>query len=143
MPKKEIKNIWGWLEQITLMKSPISSFSKKEWEVWNSYMIHRFLSMNVGYLDVVNLAQKFNPQDKSQIYSFYKEFIPKKKTWSKYIKSQIKPSNKELIDKLSSYYKVSKREVVSYIPLISNSELIQILGEMGVNEKEAKKIIKK
>ena len=34
MAKKEIKNIWGWLEQITLIKSPVSSFSNKEWEEW-------------------------------------------------------------------------------------------------------------
>ena len=142
MAKKEIKNIWGWLEQITLIKSPVSSFSNKEWEEWNSYMVHRFLSMNQNYLDTVNIAQRFNPQDKSKIYSFYKEFIPKKKTWSKYIKNQFKVPNKELIEKLSLYYGVSKREVKDYIPLLAKSELLQILGEMGINEKDAKKLLK-
>ena len=142
MPKKEIKNIWGWLEQITLTKSPSSSFSNKEWEIWNSYMVHRFLSMNFKYLQTVNLAQKFNPQDKSKIYDFYKEYIPRKKTWSKYIKNQKKLNNKELIEKLALYYGVSKREANDYIPLIARSELLQILGEMGINEKDAKKLLK-
>jgi hypothetical protein len=142
MAKKEIKNIWGWLEQITLIKSPVSSFSNKEWEEWNSYMIHRFLSMNQNYLETVNVAQRFNPQDKSKIYDFYKEFIPRKKTWSKYIKNQFKVPNKELIEKLSLYYGVSKREANDYIPLMVKSELLQILSEMGINEKDAKKLLK-
>jgi hypothetical protein len=142
MAKKEIKNIWGWLEQITLIKSPVSSFSNKEWEEWNSYMVHRFLSMNQNYLETVNVAQRFNPQDKSKIYDFYKEFIPRKKTWSKYIKNQFKVPNKELIEKLSLYYGVSKREANDYIPLMAKSELLQILSEMGINEKDAKKLLK-
>jgi hypothetical protein len=142
MAKKEIKNIWGWLEQITLIKSPVSSFSNKEWEEWNSYMVHRFLSMNQNYLETVNVAQRFNPQDKSKIYDFYKEFIPRKKTWSKYIKNQFKVPNKELIEKLALYYGVSKREANDYIPLMAKSELLQILSEMGINEKDAKKLLK-
>ena len=141
--RKPIKNIWGWLEEITLTKSPNTSFSNEEWELWNSYMVHRFLSMNKNYLDVVNLAQKFNPQDKSQIYSFYKEFIPKKKTWSKYIKSQVKSPNKELVEHLSSYFETSKREAISYLKLLDKPEIIRILHNIGIEEKEAKKLLKK
>ena len=115
--RKPIKNIWGWLEEITLTKSPNTSFS--------------------------NLAQKFNPQDKSQIYSFYKEFIPKKKTWSKYVKSQVKSPNKELVEHLSSYFETSKREAISYIKLLDKSNILRILHNMGIEEKEAKKLLKK
>ena len=43
MNKREIKNIFGWLNEITVQKSPISSFSDKSWDNWNSYMVHRFI----------------------------------------------------------------------------------------------------
>lgn len=142
MKRKEITNIWGWLDEITLKKSPVSSFTEKEWDIWNSYMVHRFLSMNKNYLEVANAAQKFSPQDKSQIYSFYKEFIPRKKTWSKYIKSQVKQPNKELIETLASYFEVSKREVISYLDILDKKEITRILNTLGIEDKEAKKLLK-
>ena len=64
MNKREIKNIFGWLNEITVQKSPINSFSDKSWDNWNSYMVHRFLSMNRYYIDIVNYVQKMNPQSK-------------------------------------------------------------------------------
>ncbi len=141
--KKEIKNIWGWLDEITLTKSPVDSFSDKDWDIFNSYMIHRFISMNQNYLEIANMAQKLNPQNKSQVYSFYREFIPRKKTWSKYVKSQSKQPNKELTEHIASYFKVSKRESISYLDILDKKEILSILHNIGIDEKEAKKLLKK
>jgi hypothetical protein len=99
--------------------------------------------MNHNYLDIVNLAQKLNPQNKSQVYSFYREFIPRKKTWSKYIKSQSKQYNKELTEHMASYFKVSKRETISYLDILDKPEILRILHNIGIDEKEAKKLLKK
>ena len=79
--------VFNWLDEITVKKSPASQFEQKDWDDWNSYMVHRFLSMNMSYVDLVNIAQKFHPTDKMVIYNFYKENIPKKKIWNKYIKN--------------------------------------------------------
>lgn len=141
--KKPIKNVWGWLEEITLTKSPTNSFTEEDWGQFNAYTLHKALSMNPNYLEIANLAQKFPPQSKSQIYAFYKEFIPKKKTWSKWVKSQIKTPNKELIEHISSYFETSKREAISYIELLDKPEIIRILHNVGIEEKEAKKLLKK
>ena len=93
--KKQIKNIFGWLEEITVNKSPLSSISDESWDTWNSYMVHRYVSMNQDYVDIANLVQKINPQNKKQIYSIYKEMIPKRKMWLKYIKNEAKKEQKE------------------------------------------------
>ena len=53
-----VKNVWDWLKQINSIKSDPSLFSDKDWELWNSYMIHRFMSMNSDFLELVNEAQK-------------------------------------------------------------------------------------
>ena len=48
MSKTEVKNIFGWLDEITVKKSHPDSFSEKDWDKWNSYMIHRYVSMYIG-----------------------------------------------------------------------------------------------
>jgi hypothetical protein len=84
-------NIFDWLKHINQFKTPADQFSDKDWEVFNSYMIHRFISMNKEFIEVVNYVQELPPQEKVMIYNVYKEFIPKNNKWNKYIKS----SNKE------------------------------------------------
>ena len=85
-----MKNVFDWLKAINSTKPPVESFTDKDWEVWNSYMVHRFLSMNPEYLELVNHAQTILPQNKKEIYSIYREYIPKNNKWSKYIKSKAK-----------------------------------------------------
>ena len=88
--------VFNWLEEITVKKTPPNNFTQQDWDDWNSYMVHRFLSMNISYIDIVNLVQNINPQNKKEIYTIYREMIPKRKIWNKYIKNQNKKDLKEL-----------------------------------------------
>jgi len=137
-----MKNIWDWLKQINSVKADPSSFSDKDWELWNSYMIHRFMSMNPDYLELVNEAQKIMPQNKKEIYSIYREFIPKNNKWNKYVKSNIKKRNNELLDHLSNYWECSKTEVKEYMEFLGNDEILRILTSIGLDKKETTKILK-
>jgi hypothetical protein len=142
MPKTEVKNIFGWLDEITVKKSHPNSFSEKDWDKWNSYMIHRYLSMYIGYIDIVNYVQKINPQNKKQIYSIYLEMIPKKKLWLKYIKNQKKKNYQELAEYVAEYFECSLGEADHYIDILRGS-VRGILWDMRVNEEDAEKLIKK
>lgn len=135
-------NLFDWLKEINSKKSPIDSFSQEDWDQWNSYMVHRFLSMNPDYLELVNEVQKLPPTDKKQIYSIYKEFIPKNNKWNKYIKSTVKQRNKDLITYLKDYYQLSTREVKDYLEFLGNDEILRILSQLGIEKKEAKKLLK-
>ena len=137
-----MKNIFDWLKAINNTKPPVESFTNKDWEVWNSYMIHRFLSMNPDYLEIVNYVQDFPPQEKRMIYNVYKEFIPKNNKWSKYIKSKTKEPNKELIEHLRDYLKCSSKEAKEAITLLDNTKISHILSNRGLETKEIKKILK-
>ena len=141
--KKQIKNIFGWLEEITVNKSPLDIISDESWDTWNSYMIHRYVSMNQDYIDIVNLVQKINPQNKKQIYSIYKEMIPKRKMWLKYIKNEAKKEQKELEEYIAKYFDCSLGEAEHYIDILRGSGVREILNEMGVESKESDKLIKK
>ena len=141
--KKKIVNIFGWLEEITVNKSPLDIISDESWDTWNSYMVHRYVSMNQDYIDIVNLVQKINPQNKKQIYSIYKEMIPKRKMWLKYIKNEAKKEQKELEEYIAKYFDCSLGEAEHYIDILRGTGVREILNEMGVESKESDKLIKK
>jgi hypothetical protein len=105
-------------------------------------MIHRFLSMDPNLLELVNEAQSLLPTDKKQIYSIYREYIPKNNKWNKYIKSKVKQRNKDLIQHLTNYFQVSTREVKDYLKFLDNKEVTKILSQLGIEDKEIKKLLK-
>ena len=137
------KNIFCWLNEITLHKTPAAEFTDKDWDNFNSYMVHRFISTNLSYTELANYAQTLMPNMKKDIYNFYKEMIPKRKGYFKYIKkkSMFAP-NKELVEQIASYFKVGSAEASSYIEILDKNELASILGEMGEDKKEIKKLLK-
>jgi len=141
--KKEINNIWGWLNEITLYKTPVQEISEKSWEKWNTFMICRYLSMDIDYIDIVNYVQKINPQSKKQIYTIYKEMIPKKKVYLKYVKNENKKNYKELAEYIADYLECGLGEADEYIPILQEHGIRGILWKMGVEEEETEKLIKK
>jgi hypothetical protein len=140
--KKQIDNIFGWLDEIMLHKSNPQNISEESWDKWNSYMIHKYLSMNIDYIDIVNYVQKINPNNKKQIYTIYQEMIPKKKLWLKYIKNTNKTNFKQIPEYVAEYFNCSLGEAEEYIYLLRKQGIKGILWDMGVNEKEVDKLIK-
>ena len=137
-----MKNVFDWLKEINYNKRPVSSFSEKDWGIWNSYMVHRFLSQNEDYLEIVNEAQAILPQNKKEIYNIYKEYIPTNQKWNKYVKSKTKKANPELIVYLRNYWECSSKEAKEYIEVLDISEIIRILTSMGIEKKELKQLLK-
>ena len=137
-----IKNIWDWLKQINYIKADPSSFSDKDWDIWNSYMVHRFISMNQDYVDIVNEVQQMHPQSKKEIYSIYKEYIPKNNKWNKYIKSNVKQYKSDLLKYLSQYWECSQNEVKEYLNFLDDSEILRILNRLGVQQKEIHQLLR-
>jgi hypothetical protein len=135
------KNIWDWLKQINYIKADPSSFSDKDWDIWNSYMVHRFISMNQDYVDIVNEVQQINPQNKKEIYTIYREYIPKNNKWNKYIKSNVKQYKSDLLKHLSQYWECSQSEVKEYLNFLDNDEILRILNRLGVQQKEINQLL--
>jgi hypothetical protein len=137
-----MNNIFDWLKEINSTKSHPDSFINQDWDVWNSYMVHRFLSMNPDYIELVNEIQVLPPTNKKQIYSIYREYIPKNNKWSKYVKSNIKEPDKDLTLQLKKYFNVSVREVKDYLKILDKKQVQSILVKQGLEEKEIKKLLK-
>jgi hypothetical protein len=137
-----MKNVFDWLKEINSTKSHPDTFTNQDWDIWNSYMVHRFLSMNPDYIELVNEVQSLPPSNKKQIYSIYREYIPKNNKWSKYVKSSSKEFDKDLVLQLKKHFNVSIREIKDYLKILDKKEVQSILNKQGLEEKEIKKLLK-
>ena len=72
--QKQTKNYWD----------DITDADRK---TWSNYMIHRFLSMKMEYVEIVNEFQRYNLKPK-ELYKLYTNVLPKKKEWLRYIKGK-------------------------------------------------------
>ena len=135
--------IFDWLNEITGAKRSWNEFNDDAKESFNPYMIHRFVSMYNGYIDIANIAQKLPLTDKEKVYTIYKTLLPKKKMYLKYIKNQNQKKYTELAEYISDYFEVSLGEAEHYIDIIREEGVRGILWEMGVDEKQTEKLIKK
>ncbi len=133
--------IFQWLDEISYNKTPWSSFTEKDQESFNRYMINRFISMKEDYIDIVNLVQKY-PLSNVALYNFYCKTIPKSKTFFRYIKPKKSMVNEELISILAKRFQLSKREIKDNYHLIGKDLAKNILLNIGINEKQIKKLLK-
>lgn len=141
--KNKTKSIFDWLKEITWNKSPVEEFTDYDWEKnFNSYLIHRYISMNPYYTEIANYLQQFHPDRKREIYSAYRELIPKQKVYLKYIKGKKNITNKEIIEQISSHFECSFKEAEEYLQIFSRKEIESILTQRGIEEKEIKKWLK-
>jgi hypothetical protein len=141
--KKQIKDLWGWLSEITLHKTPIENITEDSWDKWNSYMTHRYLSMNVDYIELVNYVQTIPYENKQQTYLIYREMIPKNNKFLKYIKSRTKKHNTSLVEYVAKYFECSLGEAEEYIDILRENGVRKVLYDMGIEDKEITKLLKR
>ena len=135
--------IFDWLKEITLKKTPWGNFSEKDRESFNVFMINRYLSMSQDYIELVNLVQKIPLTEKQKFYTIYCQMIPKKNVFLKYTKSNTKTKPKEIVEYVANYFECSLGEADHYIGIIREPGVRNILWEMGIDQKEQDKLLKK
>ena len=99
--------------------------------------------MNKDYIELVNYIQTIPYEEKKQIYTIYKEMLPKNKLFFRYIKPTKKMKDRELLSHVSQYFECSIKEADEYMSVLKKKDLKNILSQRGVDEKEQKKILKK
>ena len=140
------KTIFEHLSGIKEKKVSWNSLSDMDKKTFSPFIINRWLSMNLDLLPIVNILQKYSIGLLSarDVYKVYFDFLPKKKTFDKYVKGKGSGKyNKEMLSYLSQWYGVSKREVIDYLDILSKDDIVTILMKYGLTEKESKKLLKK
>ena len=140
------KSLFDHINQITSVQNPdywdeISDEDKKS---WSNYMTHRFLSMKMEWVELVNELQKYNLKPK-ELYKLYTNILPKGKQWLKYTKGRNDMSHPNwLINVVGNHEQISKKEAIEYIDMLMLTEGGMLeLGELsrkwGVEETKIKK----
>lgn len=134
---------FDWIKAIIDTKQSWNTFTPEQQKLFPNYMIHRFLSMNPKYIEVVNYVQGLNIKENKKLYEVYCWMIPQSKnTYSAYIKSNTKNASPEVSQYVAEYFKCSLTEAQEYISLTDKKWLENILVAKGVDEKEIKKLVK-
>ena len=147
MSKVKRKNLFDHINAITSQQHPnywdeISDDDKKS---WSNYMVNRFLSMKMDWIEFVNEVQKYPLQPK-ELYKVYTDILPKKKQWLKYIKGDKKMKYpKWVYEIIAKHLQCSMREASEAIDVYELSaggqaELADILLKYGIEEKEVRKL---
>ena len=147
MTKIKRKNLFDHINAITSRQhsnywDEISDEDKKS---WSNYMVNRFLSMKMEWIEFVNEVQKY-PLKPKELYKVYTDILPKKRQWLKYIKGdkEMKYPN-WVYEIVAKHLQISLREASDDVDMyeLSNggqAELIDILIKYGKTEQEIRKI---
>jgi hypothetical protein len=135
-------NVFDWIKQVTYIKDPWSSFSDEDKATFNPYMLHRFLSMHEPYIELANYLQQFWQLTHEQLYLIYCSYLPENKIFAKYIKSTTPKANNDLLVIIADHYKVSTREAKTYVNMLSEDTIKNVLSSRGIDDDEIKKLFK-
>ena len=139
------KTIFQHLSGIKEKKEAWESLSDSDKKSFSPFIINRWLSMNMELLPIINILQKYTigllkPRE---VYKLYLDFLPKEKTFDKYIKGKKENKyNEGLLQYLSKWYGVSQREVIDYLEMLPKDEVTMILKKYGLTDKEIKGLLK-
>ena len=137
--------IFDWVNNILVHKKHWDDFTEDEQKKFSPFIINRWLSMDMDFIEVVNIFQKYaiGTLEPREVYKWYCEVLPRGKRFNKYIKGKsYKKYDKELIDIISSHFECSKLQTKDYLELINKEELKEILEMYGIDKKKIKKLTK-
>ena len=137
--------LFDHLANITWKKKPWSELSETDQKSFSPYLINRWLSMNINYIELVDMFQQYTigPLNKKHVYQLYFDFLPKQKSFNKYIKGKKQDKyNKELVKLIANHYQVAKIEAEEYISLLEQTEISSLLKKYVKTDKEIKGLLK-
>ena len=139
------KSLFDHVRQVTSVQNPNywDEISEEDKKSWSNYMVIRFLSMKMDWIEVVNEFQKYNLKPK-ELYKLYINVLPKGKQWLRYVKGENDMSHPNwLVNIIVNHEKVSKKEAIEMIEMWYLTEggmleLGEICRKWGVEEKKIK-----
>jgi len=148
MSELKAKTLFDHLSGITDKKVKWDSLSELDRKSFSPYMINRFLSMNMDFIELINEFQKYTigGLDSREVYKLYSDVLPKQKQYNKYIKSKKSDTYQtELVELLSKHFLTSEKEVLEALDMYfetSIAPLKEILKKYGKTDKESDKLLK-
>ena len=148
MSETKAKNIFEHISGITDKKAPWDILSDLDKKSFTPYIINRWLSMNMDFIEIVNELQRYTIGQISpeETYKLYYDILPKQKQFNKYIKGKKADKyNQKLVEMISQHFAVSEKEAQDYIDIYTEKDinaLRDIIKKYGKTDKEVDKLLK-
>jgi hypothetical protein len=148
MTETKTASIFDHLSGITDKKIPWSKLSDADKKSFSPFMINKWLSMNMDFIETVNELQVYTIGNLSaaEVYKLYFDILPKSKQYNKYIKgSKSNKFNPDLIQLFASHFQVSEKEALAHIDFymeIDKTYIEDIVRKYGKTDAEVKKLLK-
>jgi len=148
MSENKARNIFEHMSGITDKKTPWDVLSDSDKKSFTPYIINRWLSMNIDFIELVNELQRYTIGGVSaeETYKLYYDILPKQKQFNKYIKGKKADKyNPALVELLSMHFLVSEKEAMEYIDMYQETSLNtlkEIIKKYGKTDKEVDKLLK-
>ena len=142
------KGLFDHLSGITHLKTPWESLSVMDKKSFETYMVNRFLSMGADNVEIVNIINQYTNGQLTprEVYKFYLDILPKKKSFNKYIKGKkAEKYNQELVELLSKHFLISEKEAMEYLDMSQNISLTpikEIVKKYGKSDKDVERLFK-
>lgn len=139
--KMKQKTIFDILNDICFNKVAWKDQLEMDKKMVQPYMLNRWFSMSKEHLDLIAELQPLTDLLSTEhYYEFYRDLLPKKKFFVKYVKSQVEKDEKQtkLIQFLSQRLQLSEREVKEIIEFSSKQDLEEYIRGCGFNDKQLK-----
>lgn len=154
MPKKKQtikkRSLFDHIKAITGEQDPnyFDKLSVEDKKTFSVYMINRYLSMNMDWIDVVAEVQPYIQKLPPEVvYKLYIDIIPKGRHYLKYVKGSNSGTNYEswLVELLAIEYECSQREAEDYLEILYKTKdgkirIKEICSKWGIEPKQITKL---
>jgi hypothetical protein len=110
--------LFDYLKDICYYKKGDLGDSDSELRNFDKYMILKYLSMDRGYLEIVDIINQYQERyTKKQLYDVLLFIIPKSQKYLKYPKLEKEVFKDKDINILTTYFQCSQKEVIEWLRL--------------------------
>lgn len=143
------KSLFDHIKAITSEQNPNywETLSDADKKTWSNYMIHRFLSMNPEWIEILSEIQPYTQVlEPKQLYLSLIGLLPKGRYYLKYIKG--KKENKYeswVVDLLKEDYQCSIKQAEDYLEILYSTRegrenIKYICEKYGIDKKQITKL---
>ena len=140
------RSLFDHIREVTAVQKVdyFDTLSVDDRKSWSNYMVNRFLSMKIEWVELVNELQKYKLEPK-ELYKLYINILPKGKQWLKYTKGRNDMDYPQwLINIVTNDMEVSKQEAKEAIDMYyltegGMAELGQLARKWGIEPKKIEK----
>ena len=117
--------------------------NEDEQKTYNKFIINRALGFNNNMLDIVNRLQGYDVTPKES-FKYYQAMTDNKFRYNKWIKGQkTKSFNPHLVAIVSTHLECSSKQAEDYLNILEKKEIKTMLKQIGLQENDIKKLLKK